>query len=173
VVAAVAVVGVAFRLVDPVVRRRSERCEQVVDVAFACLDLTSNIISSMPVCRLRNSNIIEPTTWMTNPDPTIYTSWNEFAKRSGGITRWVKRSSADGERGGPLPFDVPVMPPWLIHVEMRERAAAISGGTNGRDVTDDILHIRYKSTIDNARGVGLLEMRGWPDGGDDAETLCQ
>lgn len=134
----------------------------LVDVAFACLDLNCNVLSSMPVYRLRNGSIIEPTTWMMNPDPTIYTSWQEFAKQ----LAWDYQMGeafvlpmAHGADGFPLTFRV--IPPWLISVEMRGgQRQYFLGGINGRDVTEDILHIRYKSTIDNARGVGPLESAG-------------
>ena len=57
------------------------RFNELVDVAWACLDLNSRCLSTMPVYRTRDGRVIEPATWMTNPDPTIYTSWHEFAKQ--------------------------------------------------------------------------------------------
>src|SRR3954468_7608340 len=52
---------------------------KLADIAWACLDLSSNIVSAMPVYRLRNGKVMPPTAWMMNPDPLIYTCWQEFA----------------------------------------------------------------------------------------------
>ena len=49
----------------------------------------------------------------------------------------------------------------MIHVEMAGGTRHYRlGGINGPDVTDEILHIRYKSTTDGAHGVGPLETAG-------------
>ena len=61
--------------------------------------------------------------------------------------------------GYPLTFRV--MPPWMMHVEMKGGVRVYRlGGESGPDVTDEILHIRYKSTTDGAHGVGPLEAAG-------------
>jgi phage portal protein BeeE len=62
---------------------------------------------------------------------------------------------------GGLPETFRVIPPWMIHVEMRGATRRYwLGGAAGVDVTDDILHIRYDSTTDTPRGKGPLEMAG-------------
>jgi HK97 family phage portal protein len=48
-----------------------------------------------------------------------------------------------------------VVPPWLVNVEMSRGRRVYSIGEI--DVTGDILHVRYQSSVDNARGVGPLE----------------
>jgi HK97 family phage portal protein len=54
-----------------------------------------------------------------------------------------------------------VIPPWMIHVEMKGGIRQYRlGGVSGPDVSDEILHIRYKSTTDGARGCGPLEAAG-------------
>ena len=133
---------------------------KLIDVAWACLDLNSSILSSMPVYRMRGGRVIEPTTWMRNPDPLIYTSWQEFAKQ----LIWdymlgeafILPMSHDAD-GAPQRFRV--IPPWLVNAEMAP------GGTRSyrlgpHDVTDEILHIRYKSSTDSPRGIGPLESAG-------------
>lgn len=103
--------------------------------------------------------VIEPDIWMTNPDPTIYSSWHEFAKQlfwDYQLGEAFVLPMAYFSDGWPMRFRV--IPPWLMDVEMK-------GGTRlyrlGRtDVTGEILHIRYKSTTDEARGVGPLESAG-------------
>lgn len=132
---------------------------RLVDIAWACLDLNSNIVSSMPVYRLKDGRIMEPRQWMLNPDPLIYTCWQEFTKQ----LFWDYQMGeafvlpmATGSDGYPSSFRV--MPPWLIKVEMR-------GGTReyklgNVDVTDEILHIRYQGNTTDARGHGPLEVAG-------------
>jgi HK97 family phage portal protein len=138
------------------------RLNELVDVAWTCLDLNSSVLSSMPVYRTRSGRIIEASTWMTNPDPSIYTSWYEFAKQlfwDYQLGEAFVLPIARFADGYPLTFRV--IPPWMINVEMRGGSRAYRlGGPGGADVTDDILHIRYKSTTDGARGVGPLESAG-------------
>ena len=139
------------------------RFNELVDVAWTCLDLNSSVLSAMPVYRTRGGVVIEPTTWMSNPDPSIYTSWLEFAKQlfwdfqmGEAFVMSVARSVSTE-----LPLTFRVVPPWMMHVEMRGgRRAYRMGGPAGVDVTEDVLHVRYKSTTDGARGVGPLEVAG-------------
>jgi HK97 family phage portal protein len=132
---------------------------KLIDTAWACLDLNSNVLSTMPVYRTRNGEVMDPATWMHNPDPLIYTSWHEFAKQlfwdymMGEAFVLPMSRFSDGD-----PMTFRVIPPWLVNVEMG------GGGREYRigswDVTDEILHIRYPSTTDSARGVGPLEAAG-------------
>ena len=48
-----------------------------------------------------------------------------------------------------------VIPPWMVNVEMQDGVRRYSIGS--LDVTADILHIRYASTISDAHGHGPLE----------------
>lgn len=130
--------------------------EELVDTAWAALDLNSSVLSAMPVYRTRNGQVIPPTTWMMNPDPLTYTSWHEFAKQLfwdfqlGEAFVLPMAGTADGS-----PQSFRVIPPWLMNVEMSGGGRVYKLGS--LDVTRDILHIRYKSTTDSARGVGPLE----------------
>lgn len=140
----------------------SSRFNELVDIAWACLDLNASVLSTMPVYRTRNGEVIDPSTWMFNPDPMIYTSWHEFAKQlfwDYMLGEAFVLPVATGFDGYPLTFRV--MPPWTVHVEMSGGVRRYRlGGVTGPDVTDDILHIRYKSSTDNPRGVGPLEAAG-------------
>jgi phage portal protein BeeE len=134
----------------------------LVDVAWACLDLNASVLSTMPVYRTRNGVIVEPDTWMVNPDSTTYASWHEFAKQLfwdyqlGEVFVMPMAFYSDG-----WPMSFRVIPPWLVNVEMRGDMRIYKlGGPGGRDVTGEILHIRYKSTTADARGVGALESAG-------------
>jgi phage portal protein BeeE len=99
---------------------------------------------------------------MVNPDDTIYSSWNEFAKQLfwdfllGEVFVLPMAYYSDG-----FPMRFRVIPPWGVHVEMRGGFRRyLMGGPGGTDVTADILHIRYKSTTGDAHGVGPLEKAG-------------
>jgi len=138
------------------------RMNALVDVAWTCLDKNASVLSAMPVYRTRNGDIIESSSWMTNPDPMIYSSWHEFAKQ----VFWDYQLGeafilpmAHFSDGFPMRFRA--IPPWAFHIEMSNgRREYRLGGPTGTDVTDDVLHIRYKSTSDNPRGAGPLESAG-------------
>ncbi len=139
---------------------QQRQMNNLIDLAWACADLNTNVLATMPVYRIRNGAVKESTTWMNNPDPTIYSSWQEFAKQ----LFWDYQvagevfilSMARDSSGYPIRFRV--IPPWMVNVEM---VGGVRAYTIGRlDVTDDILHIRYKSTTDGARGMGPLDAAG-------------
>jgi HK97 family phage portal protein len=135
----------------------SSTLEQLTDVAWAALDLNSSVLSAMPVYRTRGGQVLPPTTWMTNPDPDIYSDWSEFAKQLFWDFQAVGEAfvlpmarAADG-----WPYALRVVPPPLMTVEMAGGRRIYKIGS--LDVTDEILHIRYKSTTDTPRGIGPLE----------------
>jgi len=138
------------------------RFNELVDVAWGCLDKNSSVLSSMPVMRVRSGHVMEPLSWMINPDPSIYSSWHEFAKQLfwdfqlGEV--FIMRIASFGND---FPSRFRVVPPWAFHVEIKGGLRTYRlGGISGPDVTEDILHIRYKSTSDSARGIGALEAAG-------------
>jgi HK97 family phage portal protein len=138
------------------------RFNALVDVAWTCLDKNASVLSAMPVYRTRGGEIIEPLPWMVNPDPTIYSSWEEFAKQLfwdyqlGEAFIMEMSSFSDG-----FPMRFRVVPAWAMHVEVVNGVRRYRvGDSTGPDVTESILHIRYKSTTDGARGSGPLEVAG-------------
>jgi Phage portal protein len=138
------------------------RFNELVDVAWTCLDKNASALSTFPVYRTRDGRVIPQTSWMTNPDPTIYSSWEEFAKQLfwdfqlGEVFIMRISTFSDG-----FPSRFRVIPAWAFDVEMKGGVRSYRlGGPGGPDVTEDILHIRYKSTTDSARGSGPLEVAG-------------
>jgi HK97 family phage portal protein len=130
--------------------------DTLVDTAWAALDLNSSVLSAMPVYRTENGAVLEPTEWMGNPDPSIYTSWAEFAKQLFWDFQLGEAFVLPMARGADdQPFNFRVIPPWLVNVEMDAGTRSYKLGTV--DVTGDMLHIRYKSTTAQARGTGALE----------------
>jgi HK97 family phage portal protein len=138
------------------------RFNALVDIAWTCIDRSATVLSAMPVYRTRSGRVMEPTSWMINPDPSIYSSWHEFAKqlfRDFLMGEAFILPVARGANDYPLTFRV--VPPWLMHVELRGGMRRHwLGGAAGFDVTDEVLHIRYDSTTDSPRGKGPLEMAG-------------
>lgn len=137
----------------------NSRFNELVDVAWMCLNKNASVLSTMPVFRTRAGRMIEPTGWMLNPDPTIYTAWDEFAKQlfwDYQLGEAFVLPMATGSDG--FPARERVIPPWLLNVEMRDGGRKYNIGS--LDVTSEILHIRYKSTTDGAHGVGPLESAG-------------
>lgn len=132
---------------------------QLVDTAWAGLDLNSSVIAAMPVYRTVGGQIAEPRSWMTNPDPTIYTSWHEFAKQLfwefmlGEAFVLPLERYTDG-----YPRTMRVLPAAFVKVEMKGGVRSYHIGH--MDVTDEILHIRYQSTTTTPHGVGPLEAAG-------------
>lgn len=140
----------------------TSRFNELVDVAWTCLDKNASALSTMPVYRTRGGRTISPSTWMVNPDPSIYSSWEEFAKQLfweyqlGEVFIMEMASFSDG-----FPMRFRVIPAWAFHVEMVGGVRRYRfGGSAGPDVTDSVLHIRYKSSTDSPRGVGPLEAAG-------------
>lgn len=132
------------------------KVQSLIDVAWACIDLNSSVLSTMPVYRMAGGRIIDPLSWMLNPDPTIYGSWQEFAKQlfwDFHLGEAFVLPMATGSNGKPLRFRV--IPPWLVNVELKDGTRHYNIGS--LDVTSEILHIRYQSTTTDARGHGPLE----------------
>jgi len=133
-----------------------QKLDELVDVAWAALDLNSSVLSAMPVYRVRGGRVLPATAWMSNPDPDIYTDWSEFAKQLfwdfqlGEAFVLPMSRAADG-----WPSSFRVIPPPLVNVEMAGAGRRYKIGS--LDVTGEILHIRYKSTVDSPRGLGPLE----------------
>jgi HK97 family phage portal protein len=134
----------------------SQQLDELVDVAWAALDLNSSVLSAMPVYRTRSGKVLPATAWMANPDPGIYTDWTEFAKslfwdwQLGEAFVLPMSRAADN-----WPYNFRVIPPPLVNVEMGAGGRRYNIGS--LDVTGEILHIRYKSTVDQPRGQGPLE----------------
>lgn len=130
-----------------------------VDIAWQCLDLQSNIVSAMPVYQTKGGIVIDSPSWMNNPDPDIYSSWQEFAKQlfwDFQMGEAFVMPFATGSDGYPSRFRV--IPPYLMNVDIKEGRRVYKLGSY--DVTGEVLHIRYNSDTATARGRGPLEVAG-------------
>jgi len=125
------------------------------DTAWGCLDLNSSLLATMPPYLVGASPTL-PDDWLDNPDPDIYTSWEEFAEQlfwDYQMGEAFVLSTARYSNGWPARFHV--VDPWLVNVEMAGGRRVYNIGA--ADVTDDLLHIRYKSRTSDAHGHGPLE----------------
>jgi HK97 family phage portal protein len=136
------------------------RVDELTDVAWTALDLNAAVFASMPPYLVGASPTL-PTEWMANPDPDQYTSWATFAH---GLM-WDFQTgeafvicTARYANGWPARFHL--APPWTVSVDYGRdglRDYSIGGLPIDRA---DMLHIRYKSTVGNARGMGPIDASG-------------
>jgi HK97 family phage portal protein len=135
--------------------------QKLTDTAWVCVDLNSSILSTMPPYLVGAAPSIDAS-WLLNPDPDLTSSWDEFAKQ----LFWDYQAAGEAfvyvtarySSGWPARFHC--LPPWSVEVElgrdgMREYKIGdipVNGSPGG-----DLLHIRYQSTVDDARGHGPLE----------------
>jgi HK97 family phage portal protein len=128
----------------------------LTDTAWMCLDLNSSVLSTMPPYLCDAAPTLNAD-WLRNPDDTIYTSWEELAKQLfwdyQAVGEAFVLSTARYATGWPARFHV--VPPWTVNVELEQGRRFYSIGST--DVTGDMLHIRYQSTVSDAHGHGPLE----------------
>src|SRR4051812_8008632 len=55
------------------------RISDLTDTAWTCLDLNSSVLSSMPPYLVNAAQSLQAD-WLRNPDPDVYTDWQEFTK---------------------------------------------------------------------------------------------
>lgn len=133
---------------------------KLVDTAWDCIDLNASILSSLPVYRTRSGQVAPPLAWMTNPDPLIYTSWQEFASQLFWEYHLGEAFVLATSYLGGYPATFRVIPAHMVQVTTEEGVRVYRIGP--RDVTADMLHIRYRSSTDPAQphGVGPLAAAG-------------
>lgn len=131
--------------------------EELVDIAWACLDLNSSVAASMPPYLVGAAPSLDAG-WLTNPDPDRYESWEEFFRQ----LWWDFQAAGEAiivataryASGWPSRFHC--VPPWLVDVELDDTGLR-QYRIGDRDVpTDDVCHIRYYATTQDARGRSAL-----------------
>jgi HK97 family phage portal protein len=132
------------------------RVNDLAGTAWTCVDLNASILAEMQPYLVNAAPTIDAG-WLTNPDPDLYSSWDEFAKQ----LFWDYQlgeafivATSFYATGWPARFHV--VPPWLVNVEMDGGRRSYSIGSV-RLGPDEILHVRYQSTVDDAHGHGPLE----------------
>jgi len=131
----------------------------LTDTAWTCLDSNASILSTMPPYLVNAAPTLNAD-WVRNPDPDLYTSWEEFAKQMfwdyQGVGECFIVATARYSTGWPARFHV--VEPWMVDVDMDGARRVYAIGE--QDVTEDMLHIRYQSRVGDAHGHGPLEVAG-------------
>jgi HK97 family phage portal protein len=134
------------------------RASLLTDTAWTCLDSNSSILSTMPPYFVGAAPTLNAD-WINNPDPDLYSSWEEFAKQLfwdyQGLGEVFVLATAYYATTWPARFHV--VPPWLVNVEL-DAGGRRRYSIGSLDVTADILHIRYTSRVGDAHGHGPLEV---------------
>lgn len=136
------------------------RVQLLTDTAWACLDSNSSVLSTMPPYLVGAAESLNAD-WLNNPDPDVYSSWEEFAKQL--FWDWQAAgevfvlATAWYSTGWPARFHV--VPPWLVDADL-DGSGLRTYRIGTVDVTDSILHVRYTSRVDDAHGHGPLEVAG-------------
>jgi HK97 family phage portal protein len=129
------------------------------ETAWICIDLNASVLSTMPAYLVDAPPTLDAA-WLRNPEPEIYTSWEEFAKQLfwdyQAVGEAFVLATARYSTGWPARFHV--LPPWTVDVEMDAGFRRYRVGEE--DVTADVLHIRYQSSVSDAHGHGPLEVGG-------------
>lgn len=126
------------------------------DTAWLCLDLNASVLATMPPYLVDAAPTLSAD-WLNNPDPDVYASWEDFAKSlfwdymlGEAFVLCTARYSTQ------YPARFHVVPPWAVSVELAAGRRFYRIGDV--DVTDDMLHLRYRSSVDQARGTGPLDV---------------
>jgi HK97 family phage portal protein len=142
---------------------------QLTDTAWMCLDRNSSVLSTMPPYLVGAADYLGAD-WMNNPDPDVYNSFEEFSKE----LFWAFQlgeafviTTARYATGWPARFHV--VPPGLVSAELspdggrryRIGDMPVSAGVSPTGPGGDLLHIRYSSSVADARGHGPLEAGGY------------
>ena len=133
------------------------KVNDLADTAWACVDLNARILASMPPYLVDAVPTLD-SGWLTNPNPEVYSSWEEFAKQlfwDWQLGEAFVVATAFYSTGWPARFHV--APPWAVNVEIDGNG--LRSYSIGRVPLSprEILHLRYKSSVDDAHGHGPLE----------------
>lgn len=123
------------------------------------MDKNSGILATMPRYRLRNGRLAEPTPWMRNPQPQVYTGWIEAFRQvvmafyMGEAFLWAT-SRLGSDPTDPVATWVMLNPSW-VNITMTGQIRRYE--MLGQDITADVLHIPWASWPGDAHGHGPLE----------------
>ena len=131
------------------------RFQSLTDTAWACLDLNSSVLATMPPYLVGASPSL-PADWLNNPDPEQYPSWWAFIRQlfwDYQLGEVYVLATARYSNGWPARFHV--VPPWMVNADIVDGLRRYQIGS--LDVTADLLAIHYQITAGEAHGHGPLE----------------
>lgn len=137
-------------LQDPVLGRK-------VSTVFTCTELNSNALASMPVTITENGRPIDPEqyAWTDNPDPRLYSGWDEFVVQWA-ASMWTRGESFICSTGMDydtfLPNSFMVLDPDRVQVEFDADGMRTYQLEGTPLMGLDVLHTRY------------MTLAGWPNG---------
>ena len=113
---AVAVVGCPSVVVPPL---WGNHARSLTDTAWTCVDLNASLLATMPPYLVNAAPTLDAG-WLRNPEPSLYSSWDEFAKQ----LFWDYQAVGEAfvlatsfySTGWPATFHV--IPPWTVQVDM-------------------------------------------------------
>jgi len=128
------------------------------DTAWAALDLNSSVFASMPPYLVGAAAGL-PADWLSNPQPDVYNCWQDFARQ----LFWDFQMGeaivlATSRYSNGLPARFFCAEPWAVEIDFdsnHRRRYTINGMLLN---PADVLHIRYKSSPTQARGIGPLDV---------------
>ena len=133
----------------------------LVDLVFACLDLNSSVLSTMPPYVVKDDIRQPEPMWIANPEPLVYNAWTDFAKELFWCYQavgevFILKTATFADTGFPRRFMV--VDPAYVNVELVDGIRRYE--MFGNDITSDVLHIKYASWPGDLRGHGPLEVAG-------------
>lgn len=129
-----------------------------VGTVFACVDLNSRTLATMPPYLVRGATPVRALPWLRNPEPERYADWSEFMKQlvnslliRGEAFLWATARYADG-----YPQRFVVLSPDFVSIDLVEGRAEyrLGGAVLERR---DVCHIKYQSYPNDLRGHSPLE----------------
>lgn len=140
----------------------SGQFNKTLDLVFACLDLNSSVLATMPPYVVKDEQRQQPgPLWLENPEPLIYNSWTDFAKELfwcyqavGEVFVLVTARYADTN----YPMRYFVLNPAFVDIDRVNGVPVYT--LAGNDITNDVLHIKYSSWPGDLHGHGPLEAAG-------------
>ena len=131
--------------------------QSLTDTAWTCVDLNASVLATMKPYLVDAAPTLDAG-WLTNPEPSLYSSWEEFMKQLAWDFQAVGEAfvlaTSFYSTGWPATFHV--LPPWTVEVDMdsgfrRYRVGKVELQPN------ELLHLRYQSSTADAHGHGPLE----------------
>lgn len=133
-----------------------------VSTVMTCVDLNSRQLGSFPVYGVlrKTGELFELPTWSRNPEPNLYSSWDEFVKASinslqlhGEIVLWATARDAAG-----FPARFVALSPQVVEIEPDGRGGKRFRLAGGVELDpNDVLHVPYQTLPMRLRGIGPLE----------------
>jgi HK97 family phage portal protein len=138
----------------------SSHINSLTDTAWDSVNLNAQQLATMPPYLVNAAPTLDAG-WLVNPDPDLYSAWDEFFVQLAWdfqLGEAFVYVTARYSSGWPARFHV--VPPWAVKVELDRdgmRSYTIGDVPVDGSPGGDLLHLRYVSTVDDAHGHGPQE----------------